>query len=74
MVYVKNIEHRQCQTIYVTNQDKKDVVCVAVILILPPFFAHVVIQSSEQSQEVKEYGIKRNDTKWRKLMVNQSGT
>jgi hypothetical protein len=74
MEYVTNTEHHQCQTIYATNQDKKDVVCVVVFLILKQFFVHVAKQSLEQNPEAKEYGINWDDTIWRKLKVNQTGT
>jgi hypothetical protein len=59
MKYVKSVEHYQCQTIYATNQDKKDMGCVVVFLILKHFFVHVAKQSLEQSLGAKEYGINR---------------
>ena len=73
MEHVKSIEHYQCQTIYATNQNKKDVGNV-VFLILKHFFVHVAKQSLEQSPEAKEYGINWDDTIWRKLKVTQTGT
>jgi len=73
MEHVKSTEHYQCQTIYATNQDKKDVGSV-VFLILKHFFVHVAKQILEQSLGVKKYGIIWDDTTWRKLKVNQTGT
>lgn len=49
-------KHFQCQIIYVTNQDKRDVVFVIVIFTLKKLLAHAVPQDSEQNHEVKENG------------------
>ncbi len=46
----------QSQIIYVTSQDRKDVVCVIVIFILIKYLALVVRQGLEQNPEIREYG------------------
>lgn len=53
----------QCQIIYVTSQDRKDVVCVPAIFILTKSIVHVVLQGLEQNPEVREYG-KNDDLLW----------
>ena len=53
----------QCQIIYVTSQDRKDVVYVPVIFILTRLIVHVVLQGLEQNPEVREYG-KNDDLLW----------
>ena len=47
-------KHPQCQIIYVTSQDKKDVVYVIVIFILKKLLVHAVQLGSGQSHEVKD--------------------
>ena len=47
----------RCQIIYVTNQDKKDVVYVIVIFSLTGSHVLVVLLNSEQNLETKDYGI-----------------
>ena len=46
----------RCQIIYVTNQDKKDVVCVTVIFTLKELLVPVVPPDLGQNQETKDYG------------------
>ncbi len=53
----------QCQIIYVTSQDRKDVVYVPVIFILTRLIVHAVLQGLEQNPEVREYG-KNDDLLW----------
>lgn len=48
-----------CQIIYVTNQDRKDVVYVIVIFSLTLFFVFAVQPNLGQNREVSDYG--RND-------------
>lgn len=48
--------HSQCQIIYVTSQDKKDVVYVIVISTLINILVHAVLQDLGQNHEAKEYG------------------
>jgi hypothetical protein len=61
---VKNTGQYPCQTIYVINQDKKDVDYVTVILQLMRFFVHVVKQSLDQNQEIRKYGIRFDEILW----------
>ncbi len=42
--------------IYVINQDKKDAVCVPVILTLMRTSVHAVLQNSEQNHATNDYG------------------
>ena len=53
----------QCQIVYVTSQDRKDVVYVPVIFILTRLIVHVVLQGLEQNPKVREYG-KNDDLLW----------
>lgn len=46
--------HSQCQIIYVTSQDKRDVVYVNVIFILKKLLVHAVQLGLGQSHEVKD--------------------
>ena len=55
-------EHFQDQIIYVTSQDRKDVVFVIVILPLKTLLVHVVLRDLEQNHEVREIG--NNDDLW----------
>lgn len=52
-----------CQIIYVTNQDRKDVVCVIVIFSLMPFFVFAVRSNLGQNRGVSDYG-GGNDVLW----------
>ncbi len=52
----------QCQIIYVTSQDRKDVVFVIVIFILKKLLVHAVLQDLGQNHEVREIG--NNDDLW----------
>jgi len=56
MVFVMRQKQLQSQIIYVTSQDRKDVVCVIVIFILIKYLALVVRQGLEQNPEIREYG------------------
>lgn len=56
MVFVMRKKQLQSQIIYVTSQDRKDVVCVIVIFILINYLALVVRQGLEQNPEIREYG------------------
>jgi len=56
MVFVGRKKHSQCQIIYVTNQDRKDVVYVTAIFILRKLIVHAVQQDFGQSHEIREYG------------------
>jgi len=53
---VSRKRHFQCQIIYVTNQDRKDVVYVIVTFTLMNILAHVVLQNLGQNHEAREYG------------------
>ncbi len=55
-------KHFQDQIIYVTSQDRKDVVFVIVILPLKTLLVHVVLQDLGQNHEVREIG--NNDDLW----------
>ncbi len=55
MVFVSRKKQFQCQIIYVTSLDRKDVVCVIVIFILIKYLALVVRQGLEQNPEIREY-------------------
>ncbi len=54
-------KHLQCQIIYVTSLDRKDVVYVIVIFTLMNLIVHAVLQGLGQNLEVKDYG--NNDDK-----------
>lgn len=53
----------QDQIIYVTSQDRKDVVFVIVILPLKTLLVHVVLQDLGQNHEAKELG-NNDDLLW----------
>ena len=55
-------KHFQDQIIYVTSQDRKDVVFVIVILPLKTLLVHVVLRDLGQNHEVREIG--NNDDLW----------
>ena len=57
-------KHFQCQIIYVTSQDRKDVVVVIVTFTLKIIIVLVVLQDLEQNREVKECGNKV-DLQWK---------
>ena len=54
----------QCQIIYATSQDRKDVVFVIVIFTLRILLVHVALQDLEQNHEAKDYGNKV-DLQWK---------
>ncbi len=57
----------QCQIVYVTNQDKKDVVYVIVIFLLMKLFVLVALQDLGQNHEINEYG-SNNDILWNVIL------
>lgn len=57
----------QCQIVYVTNQDKKDVVYVIVIFLLMKLFVLVALQDLGQNHEINEYG-GNNDILWNVIL------
>jgi hypothetical protein len=61
---VSRKKHFQCQIIYVTSQDRKDVVFVIVIFTLRILLVHVALQDLEQNREAKECGNKV-DLQWK---------
>ena len=64
----------QCQIIYVTSQDKKDVAFVIVFFILKKLLVPVVPQDLEQNHEVREIG-NNDDLLWTVFLeVKLSGT
>ena len=56
-------KHFQCQIIYVTSQDRKDVVFVFVIFTLKIILVHAALQDLGQNHEAKECGNKI-DLQW----------
>jgi hypothetical protein len=60
---VSEKKYLQCQIIYVTSQDKKDVVSVIVIFTPKTVLVLVVLQDLGQNLETKEYGNKV-DLQW----------
>ncbi len=59
--------HIQCQIIYVTSQDRKDVVCVTVIFTLQKICVLAAQLDLEQSHEVKNYE-ENDDLQWNMLL------
>jgi hypothetical protein len=59
---VSRKKHFQCQIIYVTSQDRKDVVFVIVIFLLKKFLVRAAPQDLEQNHEEEEIG--NNDNLW----------
>jgi len=71
---VSRKKYSQCQIIYVTNQDRKDVVFVIVIFILQKLLVHAVLQDLGQSHEAREFGI-NDDLLWNVFLeATLSGT
>ena len=55
--------HPRCQIIYVTSQDKRDVVCVTIIFILRRLLVHVAQLGSGPSHDVK-YKRNNDEASW----------
>ena len=70
---MNNTRQSQCQTIYVINQDKKDVVYVIASLSLIVLFVLAVKQGLDQSQEQRKYGINCDEKLWLYLKVKIIG-
>ena len=73
-VFVSKKKHCQCQIIYVTDQVRKDVVCVILIFILMKILVHVVLQDSGQNHEARDNG-NNDDQLWNVFLeASISGT
>lgn len=61
--FVNRKKHIPSQIIYVTNLDRKGVVCVIVIFILQIIHVLAAKLDLEQNHEIKDYG-KDDDLQW----------